>query len=484
MNLKHAAAQGALWNLLENAGNQIATFVVFLVLARLLEPSAFGLVSMAASLLGLAWIFVEQGLSLALIQRSSLSRRTLNTAFWLNAASSLLALTLFSVFADKLAQLYRTPELSLVLRVLVWPTMLPALVAVHQALLLRDLRFRTQALRRLIAICGGGGVGVVMAWRGFGIWSLLGKQVAEAILDCCALWWTSSWRPSREFSTVEARELFGFGSRIVGTTTLGYLTRRADDFVVGFVLGATLLGYYAVAFRAIVLVSEVALRAAQRTAEPLFARLQGDTPRQQRAYYSAIELSAAMACPAFFGLSLIAPEFCLMVFGERWAAAIPAMQVLGMVGAALSISIYTAPLLTAIGKPHWLLRYTLLQSVLSVLLSSIASHWGIVAVAVGYVMRAYVELPITLWLVRKAIGIEPVRVMRLLFAPVAASFAMAVAVSGLRHVAGALPPTLMFALIVVLGAACYVSVMLLVARDTVARFVSLVRQLRSAPTVS
>jgi O-antigen/teichoic acid export membrane protein len=480
MNLRTAALRGAIWNALENVGTQLTSFVVFLVLARLIAPEAFGVLSMAATVLALLMLLVEQGFSMVLIQTRELHRSLLDTAFWISVGSAVFLAALLTAMSGWVAHAYDSPVLEPVLDALAWTLPLFALGAVQAALLVRCMSFRVQAMRRLIAVAGSGAVGIGMALADYGVWSLVGKQATEALLDTLLVWRTSDYRPALSFSRSAAAELISFGSRILGSGFVGFLNRRFDDFLIGLVLGPIALGYYSVAFRALLLVTEVALRAAARTALPVFSQLQADPAQLRRAYYRAVELASVVACPVFIGLSATAPELTVSLFGPKWLPIVPAMQVLGYVGLGVSVSLYTGPALISVAKPGWFLYFNLAVAVVNLSASWVAVHWGILAMAWSYVLRGYLVLPLILYTVRRANGSDPWHVLRLLVAPSAASLLMALAVALVRRATPGLPPALTLTIMVAVGAAVYVAVMSLIARTTMARLVELLRTSASA----
>ena len=475
MSLKLRALQGAVWNAVENVGSQLTSFVLFLVFARLISPDAIGVVQMAITLLGFLTIFVEHGFSAVIIRAPTLRPAMLNTAFWLGLGGGTTLAVALTLSADAIALAYRSPELAHVLRVLAWTVPLTTLSCVQTALLIRNLAFKTQALRRLVAVLGGGIVGVWLALLDYGVWSLVARLLVEAAIDCAIAWGYTDFRPGTSLSRSEARGFASFGSRIVGSYAVGFLNRRTDELLIGFVLGPVALGYYAVAARAMSLVTEVALRAAQRTAVPVLSKLQDEPERLRETYYTAVELAAVVACPVFVGLSAVAPELCVTMFGAKWAPVVPAMQILGLAGVAMSIAIYTAPVLISVGKPSWLFQFTLAETVINVAAAAIAVRFGIVAVAIAYVVRSYVALPLVLAVTQRALGTRSLRVLRLVFPPGFSSLLMFAVVALVRGLLPSLPAAARLVLLVTAGGATYLGAMWLLGRRTMERVMSMLR---------
>ena len=479
MSLKAKALRGVLWTLVEVLGTQGTAFLVFVLLARLLDPGAFGLVALAGTVITVLNIFVEAGFSTAIVRSEEISDRKLNTAFWIGVGDAALLVGLLSLSAGWVSKAYGTPELAPVLRALAWVMLFSSISAVHNALLVRKLEFRSKALRRLIAVAAGGIAGVTLALLDYGVWALVGKQAVEGLVDCLVVWRTSPWRPGRDVSKQDARELFTFGKNMVGSNMVRFINRSADDMIIGMFLGPVALGYYAVAFRANVAVTEVALRATSRTALPVFAKLQGDPARMRDAFYQALELATLVACPVFLGLSATAPEVCLTMFGADWAPSIRPMQVLGLAGVGLAINLYVGPILIAVGQPNVFFRFSLGQGILNVLCFLVAVRWGIEAVAWAFVARTVLVFPAVLWLLRRAIGVSPRRTLALIAAPTFASLAMLGSVSAARHALAGLPTLALLVVLCAVGAVTYLALMALLARSTLGRLLGVLRSARS-----
>jgi PST family polysaccharide transporter len=475
VSLRRKAFTGTLWSLLENTGAQASSFVLFLVFARLIDPRSIGLVQVAVTFVTFFTIFVEGGFATAIVQSREVRPSLLNTAFVLSVGGGTFIALALMPLAPYVARAYRIPELTAVVRTLAWVLPVITLATVQSALLTRELSFRTLAKRRLVAVVAGGVVGVVLAFRGFGVWALVARFGVEMVMACVMAWVLTPWRPSREVSRDDAGVLTSFSSRIIAAGILAFFTRRVDDIVVGLFLGPVALGYFAVATRSIVLVTEVALRAAQRTALPIFSRLRERPERTAAAFHDAIELAAALATPVFVGLSAVSEEVCLAVFGAKWLPVVPAMRIVGFSGGAIAVSAFIEPLLVSAGRPLWVFYVAIFEAAVSVGCSLAAVRFGLVAVAVGYVVRSYAALPAGLYLARRGMGISIGRVVKASLAPAFAAGAMWTSVTVLRTPLQSLAPFTRLMLLVPAGAVVYAVALLLVARPTLERIVGLLR---------
>lgn len=406
MSLKQQALLGVFWSGIEKWGGQLISTLVFLLLARILGPKDFGLVALASTFLSFMQIFLDQGFSQAIVQRQELTDEHLDTAFWSNLLIALILFIIIILASGQVAAFFKEPQLALILCWMAPNFIFGGLNGVQSALLQRKLNFKVLAMRRLAGTAVGGIVGITLAVLGFGVWSLVAKQIADSITAVLLLWSTSDWRPSAKFSPDHFRELFSYGINVVGINFLNYLNRNSDNLLIGYFLGSTILGYYSVAYRLLLITTEIMIGTIQKIAMPVFSRMQEDKNRLRNAFYQAIKLTSLFAFPVYIGMSLLSPELIQIVFGDDWVSAASVMRILSLVGPLYAGFYYNGPLIMACGKPSWNLLLNFFQAIGNLIVFSVAVQWGIVAVAAAYVIRGYLMSPIAVWMVQKLIKIE------------------------------------------------------------------------------
>ncbi|HUP82699.1 MAG TPA: lipopolysaccharide biosynthesis protein [Candidatus Limnocylindria bacterium] len=423
-------ARGLTWTLIDTWGSQLLGLVIFVLLARLLLPVDFGLVNYAAIFVAFAAVFVDQGLGDAVVQRPTLTTRQLDTAFWASLLTGLAITVAGFVLAIPIAAVLGEPQLEPIIQVLSITFLLTALSSIQTGLLRRELAFRSLALRRLVAVAVSGAIGVGMAFAGFGAWALVGQQVASAAVSVLMLWAVTPWRPGLHFDRQDFREMFGFGINVVGGDMLNFISRNTDNLLIGVVLGKLALGFYGVGYRILDTSQTLLINAARKLVFPTFSRLQHDPERIRRAYSRMNRASSALTLPGYVGLALVAQEATVVFFGQRWAASGPVAAVLFLIGPALTISAFSGALFNAVGHPEVTLRFRLATTITNVIgfLVAVLIFRDILAVAVAFVLRGYLLLPLNLYWLRVYGGI-PIREHLLeLKGAVAATVAMALAV--------------------------------------------------------
>jgi O-antigen/teichoic acid export membrane protein len=428
MNLRQNAVKGVVWSAITSWGRQAIAFIVFFLLARLLGPETFGLVAMASVFLAFIQVFVDQGFAEAIIQRHELEPEHLDTAFWTNLGIGLL-LSLFCVTtAGLVADLFREPQLAPIIRWLSINFTIVAFSSVQDAIFRRNLSFKTLAIRSLVAVITGGLVGVTMAFMGFGVWSLVGQQLSNGVVQVIVIWCASDWRPRLKISKKHFKDLFSFGINVVGMNILDFVNRRTDDFLVGYFLGPVALGYYSVAYRLMMIGIDLLTNVINQVAIPAFSKLQLEPERLLRAFYSVTKLTSIVSFPAFIGMAVLAPELIQVLLGSKWLPSVPVIQILAFIGVLHSVYYFNGTVIMAMGKPSWKLIINFIYSIANVIAFTIAIRWGIVAVAAAFVIRGYLLAPIELWLIKKLIPLNPITYIRQYIPPVVGSLLIVVTV--------------------------------------------------------
>jgi O-antigen/teichoic acid export membrane protein len=432
LSLRDRAVRGVAWSVLEHWAARVVSVSVFVVLARLLDPSDFGLVALSTVFIHFLSVIQEQGFGHALVQRRDLDRKHVDSALWFGLATGLLLTLAMQIAAGPISRLLGQTELEGVLRWLSISFLIGGFAGTPTAILRRELKFRPLALRTITAAVIGGAVGITLAVTGFGVWALVAQALVTGGVAAVILWTASGLRPSLSFSWLHVKDLFGFGMKVAADRLLTSVSRRGDDFLVGVFLGPVALGFYSVAYRILTLITELFTRTISTVALPTFSRMQDDRERLLRGFYSATRLASLIAFPAFVGIAVLAPEIVVVVFGPKWEQAIPVMRVLAFIGILHSIGYFNNNVMMAIGKPHIPLGLDALNAVLNVsgFLFAIAMGWGIFGVAAAYVIRGYLVWPIVLRIMRRLIGIEYGRYFKNISPSIVASAIMAAVILG------------------------------------------------------
>ncbi|MGF1492431.1 MAG: lipopolysaccharide biosynthesis protein [Microcoleaceae cyanobacterium] len=424
MSIKQKAIKGVFWSVVQNWGSQFGSLIVFLVLARLLTPEAFGLVALANVFLTFMQIFLEQGFTQALVQRQELEPEHLDTAFWTNVISGVILAGLSFLGAGLIANFFGQPKLTPILQCFSFLFIVNSFGQVHRAILSRELAFKVMAIRSVVGILIGGCVGVGMAVAGFGVWSLVSQQFVFETVVVIVMWQAVKWRPRFVFSPTHFHHLFAFGINVVGFKFLKFFNKRSDNLLIGYFLGEVALGYYAIAYRVLQVMTQLLIGTTNQLALPTLSKLQDQPEKFRQVFYRATQFTSLVAFPTFAGMAALTPELVITLFGEQWQPSIPIMRVLAFAGILHTLSFFNASVLMAMGKPNWRFWISCLEAVVSFAACLLVIKWGIVAVAAAYVVSLYLTFPVGQKFVNQLIGVSPLVYCQQFITPIVSSLIM------------------------------------------------------------
>ena len=467
------AAKGVLWTAAGNWGTQAATFAVFVVLSRLLDPASFGLVALAAVFVGLVQLIANQGMLDALIQRRTLDPEHLDTAFWTGLGVGVAAMAVLAGLAYPIGLAVDQPRLAPIVAVLAISIPIGSTNLVQRALMTRDLAFRSLTMRTLVATVVGSVAGIAAAVSGLGAWSLVVQNLANVVAGAAVLWTLTPWRPGLRFSRRHFRDLFGYGVHVVAFKILNYLGRKGDDLLIGSFLGAAALGFYSVAYRILTMIAEVTTNLIDSVAFPVYARLQDDPERLREAYHRTSGYVALVSFPVFAAIVVLAPQIVEVCFGGQWADSAPVMQVLALVGCLQAVNYLNSTMLKALGKPSWRVVLSGITTLLSVGAFFAVVQHGILAVAVALVVASYISMPLSYVAIDRLLPLSPVRYLRHLAGPLIGSLAVAGAAYGAREALEAQHPVVVLAGGIAAGLGAYVATIALLARPVAREIIRL-----------
>lgn len=465
--LRLSVAKSAAWSAVRIGGNQVTSFVVFVVLSRIISPGEIGVVALAASFIDVAGPLMRGGLPEALIQREEDGELYADTCFWSTFAASLVMLALLLLGAPIIARSFNAPTFAPVLRVLALTLPIYALAATHEARLTREFGFKALAVRGISSNLLGGVAGVVMAWLGCGVWSLVAQRMIAAIAGVMITWSAYPWVPRLRLSLPALRHMASFGMHMTATSFLNLTNSRLAEFILAYHLGPSAVAFMRVASRCLDLVTQLTTAPLTSVALATFSRLQGDRAALERAFTRMTQVCSFMTFPAYFGLAIVAKDLVPLVFGEQWQLSGQVLPILCLVAVPVTLQFFTWPALAAVGRSDQAALGTLVIVVLSAALTAVLGPFGVLAVAGGNVARSYVTLPMSLWLLRRFTSIRPRYLLRVIRLPLLAAGIMAAVTFVGTHLLRELDPMVRTSLSVAMGSGVYVGLLLIFGRSHV-----------------
>jgi O-antigen/teichoic acid export membrane protein len=382
-----------LWMFVSTGWSSLASFLVFAVLARILNPFAFGVYALAQLVFQTSTVITTSGFGDAIIQQKDVGEELANSIFWANLAfSSCIALAIW-IFAGFYGALTNEPEVAPVLRSLALALPIEALATVHMARKLKEFGYRVVALRSIAASLIGGGVAIAAASAGEGVWSLVLQTWITSILNAIFAWATFHWIPRLQFSWEALARILHFSSSVMLTRVLWLLLSRVPELFIGRALGAAAVGEYRVAWRLIELIGQTVLQPMGNVAFTTLSHLQDDGARFKLAYVRLLSMGALLALPLLFGAGVLADETIRVLFGTKWEGSAGLVRILAFLAVPLTVSFLVGQTVSARGSARDLMFMAAVQLVGTIIVSLVTAPFGLGAVSVGYVLRAYAMIP-------------------------------------------------------------------------------------------
>jgi O-antigen/teichoic acid export membrane protein len=473
------AALGAFWGTVERAATQGISFLVVLVLARLLGPENYGLVTLAATIALLGQMLLGETFSEALVQAKTLEAEHVSTLFWVLLGASLSAAASIMAAADFLSLQFEQPQLAPILRALSPLLVVTALQAVPAALFKRDLNFRALAVASTSGTVMGGLAGMTLAFAGFGPWSLVANLLTQNTIIAATIWRQSRFRPSFIYSHRHLRDLWSYGQYTFLLRIAAFTANQSPRILIGYLFGPAALGAFSLGLRIIEVMIQLLTLPSANVAVPVIAKVREEPQRLERAILSATQLTALTSAPAFFGLAAIAPILVPLVFGGHWTQSVPIVQILAIYGVVVSYVLIWNGIIGGLGRPDINLTTSVIAAVLSVSLVLLASRWGLMATSLVFVIRGYVIAPLQPFFISRLTGIRAVKQFRVLGPIVLAAAGMALAVESLLAGLGdVLTPIFLAPLAIAVGGTVYGLGLLLFARSAIRLGISILGDLR------
>ena len=461
-NLKKKTASSAMWTLVRIGTDQGFNFVIFVVLARLLDPAAFGLFAIAYLFAEIGKTLVSSGLVDAIIREPEITPALADTTFWANISVGIIAVVLTTLAAHPFAGLLGEPRLIPLVEALSVLPFITAIGATHTALRLREFGHRTMALRAVLGGLVGGGAALAAAFAGWGVWAFVVQRFVTEIIGAILAWRAYRWRPGLAFSWDKLKEIRSFSGNLLLSQLLLLLLVRLQDLIIGYQSGAAAVGVYRTAWKTIEVIAQATIVPLSFVAMPTLSRLNHDPVAFGKAYRRLGSTSALIALPAIVGFGLVADPAIVLLYGKQWGPSVPVAQILSFMAAPFVLSYFVAPALAAAGKSSAIFRISVVQLTLTAGLSWFAAPLGVAAVAGAYVLRAYITTPLQLWTLQHEVGPRAAATIKSIMPPLVATIAMVVAALSLKYAISDWAPLLRLIATIGLSAVVYAGTLLLV----------------------
>jgi O-antigen/teichoic acid export membrane protein len=363
---------------------------VGILLARILSPAEFGLIGMITIFIAVSNSIVDSGFSSALIRKVEARDIDYNTVFYFNMCLGIGFYFLLFLSAPAISRFFKEPILIHVTRVMGVILIINAFAIVQRTLLVKEVDFKTQTKISLIASVSSGFVGVVMALKGFGVWSLVGQQVIRQLLNSIFLWVFNTWRPTLEFSKKSFHELFGFGSKLLISGLIDTIYNNMYFLIIGKFYSVAQLGQYTRAEQFSSIFSNNLTNVVQRVSYPVLCSIQDNGERLKLTYQRVIKATMLVTFAFMLGLAAIAKPMILILIGEKWLLAVGYLQIICFAAMLQPLHAINLNMLMVKGRSDLFLRLEIIKKSIAVIPICLGVFYGVSAMLWGSVVLSFV----------------------------------------------------------------------------------------------
>ena len=479
--IARTAVRSAAWSYATFVGSKGLVFITTVILARLLTPEDFGLLALGMLAINYLDTLDDLGVADALIYHQKDPLRTLNAAFLLNTLSATIV-TLIAYFgAPLVAEFFHEPRVTDIVRALSFVFVLASTGHLLEARLRKGLDFRSRFGIEVTKGLLKGGISILFAIMGFGVWSLVWGQLLGAAAGTLLYWIKSRWIPRLIFDPEITRSLIGYGWQMTLVSILGMIHKNIDYLIVGYRMDAVQLGYYTMGFRLPELIIISFCQVVAQIMFPTYAKMQDKIDVLRAGYAKTLRYVSLVTVPAGIGVFMIASDFVHVFYTERWAPAIPVVQTLAIYALIYSLSYNAGDIYKATGRPDLLNKISIIKLLITLPALWIAASYNIFYVALAQLLTTVILTLIRLWIASRVIGLEFLKILAAFWPSFLAAGAMLLGNFALGFMLTDFPALTRMFITIAVGIFLYTITFWLVDREFLLQAVSiLVRSLRGA----
>lgn len=393
-----------IWRFMERCGAKLVSFVVSMILARLLAPEAYGTIALVLVIITVLDVFVDSGLGNALIQKKDADDLDFSTVFYFNTASCFVLYLMVFAAAPFIAEFYEDTSLVPVIRVLSLHLVLSGVKNVQYAYVSKTMQFKKFFFSTLGGTLGAAVVGIWFAYRGYGVWALVAQHLFNSFVDMVILGCTVKWRPKRMFSLERLKGLFSFGWKLLASSLLETIYQNLTQLIIGKMDSASDLAYYNRGNQFPSLIVLNVNTSIDSVLMPAMSNEQDNVTRVKNMTRRAIKTSTYIMAPLMIGMACCGTRLVRLLLTEKWLPCVPYLQIFCIIY--LTYPIHTANLnaIKAMGRSDLFLKLEIIKKILGIALLAVTMWYGTMAMAYGMLLSYGLSIIINSWPNRKLLN--------------------------------------------------------------------------------
>ena len=388
MNTKKVVINNLLWKFAERCGAQGVSFVVSIVLARLLVPNDYGVVALVSSITTILYVFVDSGFGSALIQKKETDDLDFSSVFYFNIVCCLMLYGVLFMAAPFVASFYTIPELTALIRVSGLTVIVAGIKNIQQAYVAKSMQFKRFFFATLGGTVGSAIVGIVMAYKGFGPWALVFQGLFNSVVDTTILWFTIKWRPKLRFSFSRLRDLFAYGWKLLLSAFLDTTYNNISSLIIGKKYTPSDLAYYNKGGSwPYLLVNNINV-SIDSVLFPVMSTEQGNIEIVKNMTRKAIKTSSYIMWPVMVGLIATSNSLVRLILTEKWLPCVPYLCLMCFTYAFWPIHTANLNAIKAVGRSDIFLALEVIKKIIGLLVLLVSIQFGVLVFATAYALTA------------------------------------------------------------------------------------------------
>lgn len=445
-----------IYKFLERCGCQGVSFIVQIVLARLLDPTDYGVLTLLTIFITISQVFVQSGFNTALIQRKDVTEKDYSSVFYLSLSIALILYVILFFSAPFIADFYDMPQLKNVLRVLAIILIPGAFNSIQNAKIAKEMKFKELMYCTLGSVIISGAVGIVMAYLGYGVWALVGQQLSNQVSICIIMMLVVKWRPMLIFEIKRVKVLFSFGWKLLCSNLMSNIYNELRSLVIGKKYNSATLGYYNRGKQFPTLIVNNIDGSIQSVMLPALSKEQDNKERVKSMMRRSIVTSSFVIFPLMAGLAAVAEPLISLVLTDKWLPCVPYLRVYCFIFAFYPINTANLQALNAQGRSDQFLKLEIIKKCygILILLITVFCFKTPLAIALGGAVSSLISCFVNASPNKKLLNYSYLEQMKDLFPSMGIAAIMGIIVYGISFLA--LPSLLKLIIQVLLGVIIYV----------------------------
>lgn len=376
---------GMFWKFSERICAQLVSLIVSIVLARILDPDHYGVVSIILVFINIANVFVTTGFSSALIQKKNADTKDFSTIFYFNIVFSIVLYAIIFVAAPIVEGFYKMEDLSLAMRILGLKIPISAVNSVQQAYVSRHMQFRKFFFATIIGTVISAFVGIYMAYKGFGVFALVAQYLTNSTIDTIILWFAVKWRPTREFSFERMKGLLSYGWKILVADLIRAVYEDIYSLVIGKKYTSEDLAFYSKGKHYPQLIVTNVNTTITSVLFPALSKFQDDKEQLCKIMRRSIRTSSYILSPLMIGMAAVAEPLVRLVLTEKWLPCVPFLRIACFYLLLMPMQSANLQAIKAVGRSDLTLKLEIVKRVVGIVTLIVTMQFGVMAIALGSV---------------------------------------------------------------------------------------------------